>query len=321
MPGSGVPHRRQAGTVRRTTTLDVLWPDGADGLTRFVGIGRDLLCGDDGVSTVVARDEVTVDVDPSSREVLSVKTSRKNGAQHVVGARVGCGVRGAMSEHMAEELRRGSPVVQLLDDLTGAWIVGGFALALWGLGNDSPGVEIGSRARRSMEGVCLGFAPGSSALALDGGVDHRYHSVVVEDLAVGDDAAKWHELPDRPGMSLRRARRMDVQLADAIEVNSMFQDSSTTPDGGRRAIHQYGVRASADREDLCLLRLSADPRILPYGECSMAALGLPALIGTPLRELRDLVPLALDGVKGCTHLNDAVRALSFAEQLAAPLLP
>jgi hypothetical protein len=115
---------------------------------------------------------------------------------------------------------------------------------------------------------------------------------------------------------MRRARRIDVVAGSQIEIQSMFQDSSTTPSGGRMGIHQYAVAASADPESLRLMLLSADPRILPYGECPMAMLGMSSLVGTRLPDLRERVLTDLAGVRGCTHLNDAVRALSSAAQLA-----
>jgi hypothetical protein len=65
-----------------------------------------------------------------------------------------------------------------------------------------------------------------------------------------------------------------------------------------------------------LTSISADPQILPYGECPMAAAGVSSLVGVRLPDLRERVSVELSGVRGCTHLNDAVRALSSAAQLA-----
>ncbi len=304
--------RRRPGTLRRTTTLDVLWPDGIDGMVRFEGIGRDVMTGQDGGLAVVEQISIAVDVDPIGREVVAVEAHGSDGAQSVVGARIGRGVREAMQAGMAAEVGRGAPAVQLLDDMTGAWIVGSYAVFLWGHGDT--GVTLGSTTRRKMEGVCLGFAPGSSAVAADGGVNDRHMSAEVDDLVDPHDPDGWHDLPSRSGMSLRRARRLDVAVTDNdIMIDSMFQDSSTQPNGGRAGVHQYGVTAIVARDDLVLRQIAADPRILPYGECPMAMLGLPGLVGTTLVGLRDVVPTRLKGVQGCTHLNDAVRALSLME--------
>jgi Protein of unknown function (DUF2889) len=312
---------RLAGSVRRTTSLDVLWPAGADGPARFEGVGRDLLTRADGATEVLATDTVDIDVDPLTRQVLGVSTTRDVGVSDLVGARIGRGVRQVMAETMADEVETGSLIVQLLDDMTGASIVAGFALAIWGRGSE--GLTMGTGTRRQMEGVCLGFAPGSSALATDGGVDNRYSSSDVESLTDPDDPDGWHLLPDRSEMSLRRARRIDVSLQGdtgaPLRIDSMFQDSATTPGGGRRGVHQYGVMAAAELASLRMVSVTADPRILPYAECPMAALGLTTLVGTTLPELRDFVPVTLKGVRGCTHLNDAMRALSCVGNLSRRL--
>jgi hypothetical protein len=312
---------RRAGSVRRTTSLDVLWPDGADGPARFEGVGRDLLTRADGATEVLATDAASIDVDPATRQVVGVSWTRDTSVPEIVGARVGRGVQQVMAETMADEIEQGSLMVQLLDDITGASIVSGFALALWDSGSE--GLTSGSGARRQMAGVCLGFAPGSSALATDGGADNRYSSSDVGSLVDADDPVGWHDFPDRSEMSLRRARRIDVHLESGpdgpIRVDSMFQDSATTPAGGRRGVHQYGVRAAAEPASLRMVSVAADPRFLPYDECPMAALGLTRLVGMTLPELRDLVPVTLKGVHGCTHLNDAMRALSCVGNLSLRL--
>ncbi|WP_297786645.1 DUF2889 domain-containing protein [Aeromicrobium sp.] len=269
--------------------------------------------------SVVEHVSVTVDVDPVDRRVVAIDAPTVEGASAVVGARVGREVRGAMVDRMSADVTRGAPVVQLFDDLTGAWIVAAYALFLWGQGDT--GVLLGSTERRQMAGVCLGFSPGSSALAPDGGVNDRHMSVDVDELVDPDDPDGWHRPTERRDMSLRRARRLDVFLTgDEVVIDSMFQDSSTQPSAGRAGVHQYGVTARVGRDDLVLRLLDADPRVLPYGECPMAMLGLPGLVGTPLLALRDDVAARLPGVHGCTHLNDAVRALSLMEGRAVALM-
>jgi Protein of unknown function (DUF2889) len=99
----------------------------------------------------------------------------------------------------------------------------------------------------------------------------------------------------------------------------MFQDSSTEPTGGRVAVHEYRLAATADPRTGRLLSLEADPRVLPFYECPLAARGLDALLGTPLAELRTVVLKQLAGAAGCTHLNDAVRALAEVPTLIARL--
>lgn len=312
---------RSPGSVRRTTSLDVLWPAGPNGVARFEGVGRDLLTKTDGTTDALAADAVSLDIDLSTRQVIGVSGTPKIAVQGLVGARIGRGFRAIMAETMADEIEQGSLISQLLDDMTGASIVSSFALALWDDGSE--GLTSGVNSRLPMAGVCLGFAPGSSALAVSEGGDNRYSSSHVESVVDPDDPMGWHDIPDRSEMSLRRVRRIDVRLGTSpdgpILVDSMFQDSATTPEGGRRGVHQYGVMVAAEPADLRLLSVAADPRILPYAECPMAALGLTTLVGTTLPALRDLVPVTLKGVSGCTHLNDAMRALSCVGNLSLRL--
>jgi hypothetical protein len=121
------------------------------------------------------------------------------------------------------------------------------------------------------------------------------------------------------GISMRRARRIDVTLGDVIEIDSFFQDSATTPEGDRNAVHEYVLRATADPVSQRLLSVSAEPRVLPYQECPMAVANIGRMIGTPLSELRTAVLDQLKGIDGCTHLNDALRALAEVPVLARAL--
>jgi hypothetical protein len=80
------------------------------------------------------------------------------------------------------------------------------------------------------------------------------------------------------------------------------------------------LSATADAQSLRLLSLEAQPRVLPFVECPSATANLSRLLATPLPELREKVLAELRGTVGCTHLNDALRALAevpaLAEQLA-----
>src|SRR5690606_16364 len=96
-------------------------------------------------------------------------------------------------------------------------------------------------------------------------------------------------------------------------------DSASLPTGGRAAIHEYKLQATADPKTLELLSVVADPRILPYRECPAAAGNVARLVGTPLRAMRSQVLTVLRRSLGCTHLNDALRALGEVPMLVADL--
>lgn len=139
--------------------------------------------------------------------------------------------------------------------------------------------------------------------------------------AVGDDLA-WHRHARPEGVTMRRARRIDVWVAGpVIHVDAFFQDSSTLPAGGRQSIHEYTLTAQADRETGTVRTVTPVPRVLPYHECPLAVGNVAALAGLPLSELRRAVLERLKGPLGCTHLNDMMRALADVPDLARHLPP
>jgi hypothetical protein len=157
---------------------------------------------------------------------------------------------------------------------------------------------------------------GSSAITDIRGELHDARAVPA--LAHPDDPAGWHKLPANNGVNMRRARRIDVWHEDGrLQIEAMFQDSASCPNDERMAVHEYGLQATADAQSGEILSLVAQPRILPYQECPAAAGNVARLIGLPLAGLRHQVLVTLRRELGCTHLNDALRALAEVPALAA----
>ena len=119
---------------------------------------------------------------------------------------------------------------------------------------------------------------------------------------------------------MRRARRIDVTLGDAVTIDAAFQDSAPRPDGTRMALHEYRLAVTADPASLRVTSILAQPRVLPFPECPSATRNMTRLLGTPLIDLREKVLDELRGTAGCTHLNDALRALAAAPSLLEHLL-
>ena len=311
-PSEATPPR-QSGSVRRTSTIDMRWPDGWGKQLRLTGRARDLLTpADGGQPIVLAEDQLDVGVAPD-RTIQEISANPPRSAvAGLVGLRGGSGSRGRIAELLASEKEAGTPLYLLLDDIPGATLIAGFAFSSW----MSPEMRLelmeknGSLPKRRMEGVCTGFQPGSSGLTPDGSSRFTHQVKPVQPLDRTDDPEGWHPLNDIAEISMRRARLIDVHLDEVVTIDSMFQDSSTTPDGGRIAVHEYRVEATADPLTGELLTLHADPRVLPYNECPLASANVGRLVGTPLRDLRSVVLEQLPGTEGCTHLNDAMRALA-----------
>jgi hypothetical protein len=298
------------------------WPGGRGTQLRLLGRARDLWTpGDGGQPRVLAEDVLHVGVtqDRTIEDVRSIP-SRPELAD-LVGTRGGGRLRGRLAEVVPEEISAGTPLALLLDDLSGATLIAGFAYRQWA--DEWMTAADGTRApRRRMEGICAGFRPGSSALDEHGAGRDIHDIKPVRPVADPGDPVGWHDLEEIEEVSMRRARRIDVCLDDdgLIRVDSMFQDSSTVPEGGRIAVHEYRVEATVDPVEGILTSVFADARVLPYLECPAAAGAVDRMVGTTVADLRVAVLDRLKGAAGCTHLNDALRALAEVPVLARPLL-
>jgi len=321
-PVDATPPRRP-GSIRRTTSIDMTWDDGLGTTLTLAGRGRDLLTERDGSVNIVADDRVAVTVTPErriERLVLEDAAGRSRIVDELAGAGAMGGFRNAVAEHLPDVLAERSPSSLLIDDVPGATLISGFAFSRW---KPIPLlVESGREAglTRDMTGICTGFQPGSSGLAPDGSSRWNHRTRPVRLLAEDADPHAWHEIIEPAGISMRRLRRIDVWTdGERIHVDSMFQDSSTTPDGGRDAVHEYTLTATADRRTGELLSVDAVPRVLPYAECPLAVRNIDQLVGLRLEQLRRVVLERLAGVAGCTHLNDALRALADVSHLTHQL--
>jgi hypothetical protein len=213
----------------------------------------------------------------------------------------------------------GTPLFQLLDDLPGATLVSGAAWQRW---HDMDSyLEVKRDVRqRVMRDVCTGYQEGSSALNLDGTLRWQQDRPPAVDIDDVDDDEAWHPHARPSGVTMRRARRIDVwAVGDVLHIDAFFQDSSSLPEGGRQAIHEYTLSALADLETGTLRSVTPVPQVLPYTECPLAVENVGALAGVPLSDLRSQVLQRLAGPLGCTHLNDMMRALAGVPELARHL--
>jgi hypothetical protein len=242
-----------------------------------------------------------------------------DGTHDLVGCRGGGYLRAALAEFVPHELEGGTPMYLLLDDISGASLVAGVAWSQW---TDRWARSDPDRPRPDMEGVCIGFAPGGSALAEQRSDVMTHRVQIVPRLVADDDPHGWHDLAELPDVSFRRARRIDVwrdPVDGTIMIDSGFQDSAGSPHASRIAVHEYVLHATVDPDTLLVTSVDADPRILPFLTCPDAVGTAPAVVGTPVAELRTTVLERLARTNGCTHLNDALRALAEVPVMLAQL--
>jgi hypothetical protein len=319
--------RMRPGSVRRTTSIDMTWSDAGDPSTmkqHLHGRARDVRV-PSGEGDQVVLGEAEIDATATfDRVIESIRvTPTRDGIEGLVGARGGSQLRGAIDEVLPGERAAGTPLHLLLDDLAGCTLIAGFVWTRFMPELVRARTTDGEEHRRRMEGVCIGFSPGSSSLSVNRETLGDYTQVVTS-LVHPEEPEGWHDFPESPEMSMRRARRIDVWrersgIGDVIRVDSSFQDSSGDPEFGRVAVHEYGLEAVIDAASGALTSVTADPRVLPFLECPGAVDNITRLVGLPVRELRSAVPELLGRTNGCTHLNDALRALAEVPILADQL--
>jgi Protein of unknown function (DUF2889) len=310
---AGAAPLRMPGSARRTSSIDVSWPDGRAGNMRLVGRARDVVTAKAGGRPVIYAEDGFEALLSPERSIVSIEADPPRAAlSRLVGERGGGGLRRALQQVIPEERLNATPLYLILDDIAGSSLVAGWAWSQW----DPNWLETSraalkgfdlEKAFRSREGICSGFAPGSSAFS----PKTNRSGTPTSDLRNPDDPEGWHAFTAQDGsVGLRRARRIDVRLGKDILIDSAFQDSATTSSGGRAVVHEYRLTASADHKSLRLRSIEAEPRVLPFIECPSAVNNVGLLLDTPLPELRDKVLAELKGTAGCTHLNDALRALA-----------
>jgi Protein of unknown function (DUF2889) len=316
---------RRANSVRRTSTIDTGWPEGFGQPVIMIGRARDVLTGPDGGSPqILAEDRFRIGA-TARREILEIDVKPHRPSINVlVGARGGGHLRALLAEVMPEERTSGSPLYLLLDDYSGASLVAGWIWSQWRDNWQEQARASGGASTAGKNGVmtdiCAGFEQGSTALLPDGSSRPNQNCAEVPSLINPQDPDGWHELFDHSPVSMRRARRVDVwRDSNDVRIEVGFQDSGINPKGGRTAIHEYLVHATARGDDLTLAQIDVDPRILPYRECPNASPNAERMIGQRLADFRQSVLGTLPGPLGCTHLNDVLRSMAEVPHLVAHL--
>jgi hypothetical protein len=319
-PASGTPPRLP-GSVRRTTTIDMLRPAGPHGPLELAAHGRDVLTGSDGEGRVLASASCHAVIDFLGGRLLEeLSTTPPRPLDGLLGTRVSSGFRGRVDATDPSLSTDNTLLYQLLDDFPVATLVSGHAVGDAALRS---GRELPAMAGRPgfMPDMCAGFATGGTIM---NGVDTDGRPPVVTGPAapslVSDaDLDAWHPTAPLPPGAMRRARRIDVRPTPGTEagspgttapatVDAMFRDSYVLADGTETIIHEYTLTARIDGGTVTTC--AARPRVLPWVECPAAAASAARLAGQPLRTLRSHVRATFTGTSTCTHLNDMLRALA-----------
>ena len=317
--------------MRRTTSIDVTWPDGLTGGAVIVLAGQDLLTDAGGRSTVRDRWTALVSVDPGSGEVLGFDADRHgNGTAgdrvgdpgiadlaDLVGASLRSGFGRRLASVLSEESESRSLRHSLLEDLAGAFLVSGYAPLRAGL--FAADAEAARQLAPLQADICAGWATGGPvhrSLA-DGGrtaVPVGPPAPAIERA----DPSGWHPLRPLGHGTVRRRRLLDVTPAPdgrQVRVHSHFRDSYTG-EVPEMVLHEYTVAALV--VDGSITDVEVDPRVLPWAACPRAVASAGQVEGVAVAELARVARKELVGVATCTHLTSTIRLLADVRALTPP---
>jgi hypothetical protein len=300
-PASGTPPRAR-GSVRRTTSVDMLRPDVLTGLRRFVARARDVATDVDGAAGLSDTVEVVAVIN-GDHELVELHSSRHHdGLTPLLGRKVGAGFRAAVDAAMPDEQESRSLLHLLLDDLPVAALISAYA----DMYLDAPMPHLlGEKVD-----VCSGWR--ADGLMMTSIRERGKMPIPIGPPAPvldTDDPYAWHALDRLPLFGMRRRRRLDLRGGEPLEADAMFRDTYVQADGTETVLHEYGLWAALDPLTLRIKALEATPRVLPWDECPMAAASASRLVGAPVADVRQRVRQSFSGTSTCTHLNDLLRSL------------
>jgi len=321
-PGTRPPDRssppRRPDSIRRTSTVDILRPEGLTGPLVLAGVGRDLVSAGDGAPTVAATGSTQVTIEYVGSRCVTEVVSDPPAPElaGLVGVRAGSGFRRVLAEVSPSSASSGSIVNLLLDDTSPATLISGSVLAREG----SLRIAAGAMGK-SMVDICAGWRAGSK----------MYEAIAETGVPLlgwgppapavdGDDPLGWHEMNDLAPLSMRRRRLIDLAptaAAPTVDVTVRFRDSYWEADGTETVVHEYSMTAVFDPNPGTILRATASPGPLPAPECPSAAASVRRLVGLRTRDLRAIVRDEFTGPTTCTHLNDVFRSLTDLDHLWA----
>ncbi|MGD9796588.1 MAG: DUF2889 domain-containing protein, partial [Acidimicrobiia bacterium] len=314
---------RQPGSVRRTTPLDGLHPEGPGRPSLLVLRARDLRTATDGTATVLGEVEVRLRVDAAAG-VLAVDADPVEARlEGLLGANPFVGWRRTVDELLPDH-RDDRTLLYLVLDAVAAW----YGLSSFGLAGAArpEGAAPPGRPGRSIDlasrvDLCAGWQEGGTLLQLmrSGQSGAEFVRPPAPALEPPDDPLAWHDTDPLPPFASRRRRRLDLLDGDPLGVDAMFRDSSVDADGTEGVLHEYTVSAAVDPATFRVVAADAVPRALPYQECPQAVASAGQLVDRDVRGLRREVGRELRGITTCTHLNELYRTFADIGALAGRL--
>jgi hypothetical protein len=309
---------RLRGSIRRTSSIDTVRPDGLDGRLVVTARARDLMTSSDR-DLKLDEVQVTVDLEPHG-VVRDVDVHPKDAdLEDLVGLSVGPGFRASVKA-ANPDLATSEPLLHLLvDDLPGAVLVSGYAR----LHSDAMG-QVAAEGMERRADMCAGWV--SEGVMMTSIRERGRVPTPIgppsPPLTRDDDPMAWHRLDPLPPSATRRVRRIDVTPhgdTGLLAVDSMFRDSHFGEGSSETSVHEYSVEATVRADTRVITSIAATPHVLPWVECPNAIDSAKRLVGVQLDDLRHRVRTSFTGPSTCTHLNDTLRCLEGVAGLLARL--
>jgi hypothetical protein len=315
----GTPPRRP-GSIRRTSHINMTWPEGDGTPMHLDGRSRDLITDASGSARIVGLAEMHV-VTGEGRTIRAITTVPGHaGVGSLIGSRGGQNFRAAIDDALPGERQSGTPLHFILDDIAGCTLIGGFAWCQHrpmvypteasgpkGSSSQPPG-----GLTRKGRIICSGLRPGGyHQISRERQIDVPHFLRVAGDIDGGDDPWAWHLVDPAPAVCMRRRRRLDSWLdGDQMVVDAHFRDSMWSRDHHELVVHEYTLSASIEAATRVLTGVEATPRVLPFPECPWASGHVGGLVGMKVDGFRTSVQDSLTELHCCTHLNDMLRGLA-----------
>jgi hypothetical protein len=329
----GSSPERQPGSIRRTSSVDIVWAPGMIHLD-LRGVARDLVTGHSpGSDTIIDHASLHVVLSPPTLAITSAKFDMHENddapfadpslhdaiAAWLVGRPSQFKLRTVLDREQPEFVGNGSVSALLVDEIPGAALISGAALGRTGK----------LKSMRAQSGppsnVCAGWIENGS---MHVGLETRPfmgEGPPAPNLLRADDSLAWHTEAPLPVHAMRRRRRIDVLPPDIrgapFRADIYFRDSFIEDDGTESVVHEYGVALTVDASEHRITSIVPTAHVLPSPECPAALASAQRLVGMPTSAVRSHVRDEFRGTSTCTHLNDVLRSAGDLATLISQVTP
>jgi hypothetical protein len=301
--------------LRRTTSIEMLRPEGLDGRSVVVGRARDLVVGD---RTAPRSVTASLELETPSLSDASIRSVHAAPWHPALASLVGSGASAGFRARLPEVLRdepTGSLLWRLCTEVPNLYVIGGFP-------SQHEGVPLGPKIghMQMMAGVCAGWRVGGTMLAgiERDGVVPAVAGPAAPPVNRDDEPLGWHDEPEMPIYAVRRRRRLDLHTGGA-SAQVWFRDTYRPPTGPEMVIHEYTLDLVLGGDPVAMTAVEVTAHVLPWGECPTAMASPQRLVGEPLATIAVRGRRELHGETTCTHLNACVGSIADLDALRSLL--